>query len=360
MSVVVEAYNSEWPLQFQKIKGSLEIFLDGVEYVSIEHVGSTSVPGLAAKPIIDIDIIVGREKVDDVATALVERGNFTYLGELGIVDRHAVRDPIQDPRRNIYVCVEGAFQTRNHLGLRNTLLSNQQLRDEYAQVKYQLAAQGLDIQDYIEGKTAIIQKILKEAGLLSEEELAAIDKANESGRIRTNRLMLREFFGRDVADFHALESIPEVVRYQNYGPMTEEEAKKYVLDIMKGMSATPRTHFELAVLYENHFIGRVGAKIKYKDQKGTALSLPHADLWFSFMPELHGKGFATEAMRAFILVLPRPVELEIECDPRNTGSWKLAERLGFEKLSLTERIYESKGEWVDSLVYRKTMEANND
>jgi RimJ/RimL family protein N-acetyltransferase len=51
----------------------------------------------------------------------------------------------------------------------------------------------------------------------------------------------------------------------------------------------------------------------------------------------------------------KSIELEIECDPRNTGSWKLAERLGFSKHSLTERAWESKGEWVDSLVYRKTM-----
>jgi RimJ/RimL family protein N-acetyltransferase len=49
------------------------------------------------------------------------------------------------------------------------------------------------------------------------------------------------------------------------------------------------------------------------------------------------------------------MELEIECDPRNTGSWKLAERLGFEKHSLTKNVQEIKGEWVDSLVYRKTV-----
>jgi RimJ/RimL family protein N-acetyltransferase len=49
------------------------------------------------------------------------------------------------------------------------------------------------------------------------------------------------------------------------------------------------------------------------------------------------------------------VELEIECDPRNRGSRKLAERLGFEKISCVERAYESKGEWVGSLVYRKVV-----
>jgi RimJ/RimL family protein N-acetyltransferase len=49
------------------------------------------------------------------------------------------------------------------------------------------------------------------------------------------------------------------------------------------------------------------------------------------------------------------MELEIECDPRNTKSWKMAERLGFVRHSLKERDYECKGEWVDSLVYRKVI-----
>ncbi len=43
----------------------------------------------------------------------------------------------------------------------------------------------------------------------------------------------------------------------------------------------------------------------------------------------------------------------VECDPRNEPSWRLAERLGFERQSLTERAFECKGEWVGSLVYRR-------
>jgi GrpB-like predicted nucleotidyltransferase (UPF0157 family)/RimJ/RimL family protein N-acetyltransferase len=359
MSVTVEQYNPQWPSHFEQIKSELESHLTSVSIISIEHVGSTSVPGLAAKPIIDIDIIVTRENVQPAIDALVKHG-FTYLGELGIIDRHAIRDPNQSPARNIYICVEGAFQTRNHLGLRDTLRSNPDLRDEYARVKLDLAAKGTNLVDYIQGKSDIVQKILKAAGLLSEEELSAINDANHKGQrfgaTKTERLVLREFVLADVEAFHELESKPEVVRYQDFPPRTRDEAFREVVAILQNSAVDPREHFELAVTYEGRFIGRVGAKVQRKDGKtGDAPTVPSANLWFSFMPDAHHRGFATEAMKAFIGLLERPLRLEIECDPRNTGSVKMAERLGFKQVSLTERAYESKGEWVDSLVYQKDV-----
>ncbi|KAF2652398.1 acyl-CoA N-acyltransferase [Lophiostoma macrostomum CBS 122681] len=358
MSVKVDAYNPQWPSFFTAIKARLASHLASVPTVSIEHVGSTSVPDLAAKPIIDIDIIVTRPNVRGAINALVAAG-FTDLGELGIEDRHALRDPDQSPPRNIYVCVEGAFQTRNHLAVRDTLRGNAALRDEYGQVKLALAARGTNIVDYVEAKGDVLQKILKEADLLSEEELAAIHAANLKGQrfspVKTKRLVLREFVMADVQAFYELESIPEMVRYQNWPPRTMEQAREEVVKTVKDSNARPRTHVELAVVHEEKFIGRVGAMISPGDDVGREGKLKHADLWFSFRPESQGLSLATEAMEAFIPLLASPLELEIECDPRNTGSVKMAERLGFRKVGLTEKVYESKGEWVDSMVYQKVV-----
>jgi RimJ/RimL family protein N-acetyltransferase len=338
--------------------------------LSIEHVGSTSVPGLAAKPIIDIDIIVAREHVRSANDALVTNGKFDYLGELGIPDRHVFKDPNQTTPRNIYVCIDGVAQTRNHLGLRNTLRANAQLREEYARVKLDLAAKGTNIIDYTEAKGAVIQKILKASGMLNEEELAAIEKINVKGEkfgaVKTERLLLREFvMSRDIPGYFELEGSEENARYQDWPPRTMQQARELVMQNMRNATATPRTVWELAVEKEGRFIGRVGAKLA---QSGSGLnevedenqSLSHFNLWFSFLPSVQGQGFATEAMRVFIDELVKrqggkKVELEIECDPRNTGSWRLAERLGFEKYSFTEKAWESKGEWVNSLVYRKLM-----
>jgi GrpB-like predicted nucleotidyltransferase (UPF0157 family)/RimJ/RimL family protein N-acetyltransferase len=370
MSVVVEQYNPAWPSHFEQIKTELEVYLQGVSYLSIEHVGSTSVPGLAAKPIIDIDIIVPREHVRSANDALVTNGKFDYLGELGISDRHVFKDPNQTIPRNIYVCIDGVAQTRNHLGLRNTLRANAQLREEYARVKLDLAAKGTNIIDYTEAKGAVIQKILKASGMLNEEELAAIEKINVKGEkfgaVKTERLLLREFvMSRDIPGYFELEGSEENARYQDWPPRTMQQARELVMQNMRNATATPRTVWELVVEKDRRFIGRVGAKLA---QPGSGLdevgdenqSLSHFSLWFSFLPSVQGQGFATEAMRVFIDELVKrqggkKVELEIECDPRNAGSWRLAERLGFEKYSLTEKAWESKGEWVNSLVYRKLV-----
>ncbi|KAF2873913.1 GrpB protein-domain-containing protein [Massariosphaeria phaeospora] len=358
MSVVVEEYNPEWPAQFQKMKLSLETYLMDVPIVSIEHVGSTSVPGLAAKPTIDIDIIVMRAQIQSAINALVTKGDFVYLGELGIADRHALESPYQLPNRNIYVCVQGAFQTRNHLAVRDTLRSNVALRDEYSAVKLSLAARGIDIANYVEAKSPILQRILKESGSLPEEDLKAIEKANLNGEafdaVKTERLTLREFIYADVEGYYKLESQDEVARYQMWGPKTQEQARNDVVQIMQARFKTPRMHIELAVIRDTKFIGRVGVKIRYP-KDGIVISPPHADMWFSFLPEVQGQGFATEAAKAFIGLLKPPIELEIECDPRNTGSWRLAERLGFERVSLTKDAFECKGERVGSLVYRTVI-----
>jgi GrpB-like predicted nucleotidyltransferase (UPF0157 family)/RimJ/RimL family protein N-acetyltransferase len=367
MAVTVEPYNPEWPQHFQQLKARLESFLQGVPYISIEHVGSTSVPNLAAKPIIDTDIIVAPNDVQGVVDALVTRGGFHYLGELGIVHRHVVRDPDQSPPRSTYVCVDGVAQTRNHLGLRDTLRSRPDLRDEYAQVKFDLAAKGTNIVDYIEAKSEIIQKILKASGMLTSEELDALARTNlkgeKWGEIKTERLSLREFTttANDDEGYYELERNEENARYQTWAPRTREEARELVFANMRNIAAKPRTNWELVVDLEGRMIGRVGAALT--STKGDR-AIDHFDLWFSFLPSMQGKGYATEAVTAFVGGLlerytENDVELEIECDPRNAGSWKLAERLGFEKFRLTERAWECKGEWVGSVVYRKMIERSS-
>lgn len=112
--------------------------------------------------------------------------------------------------------------------------------------------------------------------------------------------------------------------------------------------------------------GTLDLVIEENDGKEVAAAPIHVDLWFSFLPSVQGAGLATEAMRAFLSALAErekrargsgklDLELEIECDPRNTASWRLAQRLGFEQHSLTERAWECKGEWVGSMVWRRTV-----
>ncbi|EDU40778.1 arabinogalactan endo-1,4-beta-galactosidase [Pyrenophora tritici-repentis Pt-1C-BFP] len=379
MAVVVEQYNTEWPQQFERIKADLEGYLQGVDYLSIEHVGSTSVPGLAAKPFIDVDIIVTRDNVQSVIDALIANGKLDYLGELGVVDRHAFKDPSTTTRHNIYVCVDGAPQTRNHLSLRNTLCNNPTLLSEYATTKLALAATSTNIVDYIVGKSAIIQKILQASNAFSKEDLAAIARANTKGErfgaIKTPRLLLREFVVKDEDGYYALEGDGgdgANAKYQTWFPRTRQQARQLVLENIRNHNDVPRTIYELAVETTGddggggQFIGRVGARTSQANSdklpgESTIKPVTHANLWFSFLPAYQSKGYATEAMSAFIEALKGrlqdqgKLEMEIECDPRNEAACRLADRLGFERHSLMKEGEFVKGEWVDSLRLRKVV-----
>jgi GrpB-like predicted nucleotidyltransferase (UPF0157 family) len=139
MPIIVSPYSATWPVHFAEISTHLSALLASTPYVSIEHVGSTSVPGLAAKPVLDIDIVATRAQLDAVISALSRDPGLLYMGELGIVDRHAFRAPGRVPEMNLYVCIEGCAALRNHIGVRDLLRRDLALRDEYARLKLELA-----------------------------------------------------------------------------------------------------------------------------------------------------------------------------------------------------------------------------
>ena len=138
-----------------------------VPFVSIEHVGSTSVPGLAAKPVIDVDVVVGPSEVDAASSVLVSLGlslvassesrNAGHFGSLtGSPDQHVC------DRRWL-------LALRNHLAVRDTLRADADLRTEYGDVKKRVAAMATDIYEYGAGKNATVQHILARSGLSDEE-----------------------------------------------------------------------------------------------------------------------------------------------------------------------------------------------
>ncbi|KAK9323507.1 grpb/dephospho-CoA kinase [Lipomyces orientalis] len=192
MKVVVEPHNPAWIVEFSNAKASLEIILKDVQPLSIEHVGSTSIPGLPAKPILDIDIIVTPETLASARQALVQAGYFD-CGEMNIPGRFAFRQPgfgqndaahgekgqaPEEMRRNTYVVIEGCVALKNHLDIKRVLLSDEGLRDEYGQVKKGLAEkEWANIGEYVTAKSEILLKILGRAGW-SEEDLDEVKKAN--------------------------------------------------------------------------------------------------------------------------------------------------------------------------------------
>lgn len=171
-------YNPAWPARFESLKAIYASALDraGVPYLSIEHVGSTSVPGLAAKPVIDIDIVVEGAEVGPAAEVLVGLG-FEPRGELGIPQRYAFWEPDSLVGTNTYVVAAGSLALKNHLSLREVLRSDPALRDEYSRAKRDAGRRAADIYDYGALKSETIRTILATAGL-PDEELLSISQNN--------------------------------------------------------------------------------------------------------------------------------------------------------------------------------------
>lgn len=168
--ITVVEYDPSWPDRFSALRDEYAAALvaASVPVLAVEHVGSTSVPGLAAKPIVDCDIVVAESDVTAAASVLDSLG-FTPLGELGIPQRWAFKQPARLSGTNTYVVVDGCLSLRNHLAVRDVLRTDEALRDEYAAVKREAGARAANIDEYGQAKTAMIQKILDAAGVTPAE-----------------------------------------------------------------------------------------------------------------------------------------------------------------------------------------------
>jgi GrpB-like predicted nucleotidyltransferase (UPF0157 family) len=177
--IEVVDWSPRWAQQFEEVAAVLVRALADVRSARVEHVGSTSVPGLAAKPVLDIDVIVEPGDVP-AAVAALESVGYVHRGDLGVTGREAFLAP-DEPRRNVYVCTAGTANVRNHLAVRDVLRRRTDLREAYASVKRALAADpGMDIDTYIAGKSAVLQEVLEASGELSDEELAEIRRLNDT------------------------------------------------------------------------------------------------------------------------------------------------------------------------------------
>lgn len=162
-SVVVVDYDPAWPGIFEQLRGRVwEVVSDLAS--AVEHVGSTAVPGLAAKPVIDIDVVVPREGVSDGIVRLEGLG-YEHRGNLGIPEREAFRAPRDLPRHHLYLCPEGSPALANHLAVRDYLRNHPAEARAYGESKKRLAVQFADdIEGYIEGKTTFLSSVLENVG----------------------------------------------------------------------------------------------------------------------------------------------------------------------------------------------------
>ena len=165
--VVVLPYDEQWKQDFLKIKAEIVGAL-GQLAIEIEHVGSTSVQGLSAKPIIDIDVVIKDYTVlEDVVSALGEIG-YLHEGNLGIAGREAFKYDGKEhlKKHHLYVCPEDSPELRRHIAFRDFLRAHPEAAREYSRIKEEGAKQYPDdIGGYIEHKSPFIERIYAEIGI---------------------------------------------------------------------------------------------------------------------------------------------------------------------------------------------------
>ncbi|MFC7680764.1 GrpB family protein [Paenibacillus sp. GCM10028914] len=170
--VIIVEYNDNWPSRFDELALILKEYL-GSLIVDIEHVGSTSVPGLAAKPIIDLDIIISSMSILPKLINKLNELGYYHEGNLGIENREAFgridervpynEDNQPQPEHHLYVCNQDSEALKNHLLFRDILRQHSHLIDEYAELKKKLASMYKDNRKaYTEGKTHFVIKVMKE------------------------------------------------------------------------------------------------------------------------------------------------------------------------------------------------------
>lgn len=159
--VRLSEYDSEWEQIFQAERAHLAEVL-GERAAAIEHIGSTSVPGLKAKPI--LDIAVGLWTMEDAAALVrpLEELGYVYRSKSGTPERLFFAKGPEDRRTHYLHCeVYGSASWRGQLLFRDRLIQSPQLRQAYQALKEQLAAQYPDDrQRYTQGKESFIERVL--------------------------------------------------------------------------------------------------------------------------------------------------------------------------------------------------------
>lgn len=172
--IVVVDYDPTWPQVFERLRALVWRVVQDFA-LAIEHVGSTSVPGLAAKPIIDMDVVIASAALIPLAIERLGTLGYVHRGNLGIEGREALQQPAHLPPHH-----QDSVSLRNHLALRDYLRAHPAAVQAYGALKKRLAQEHAhNIEAYIEAKSDLILSMLAQTGF-ETEQIAAIREQNRA------------------------------------------------------------------------------------------------------------------------------------------------------------------------------------
>jgi GrpB-like predicted nucleotidyltransferase (UPF0157 family) len=157
--IVIAAYDPAWPARFEHERVTIAGAL-GATVIAIEHIGSTSVPGLAAKPIVDVLVTVADVDDEDAYLPALEQAGY------GLRVRERGHRMFRTPRRDVHVHVWAATdpEVRRYLLFRDRLRADADDRARYEALKRGLAEREWDeMNDYAQAKSALVEEILARA-----------------------------------------------------------------------------------------------------------------------------------------------------------------------------------------------------
>lgn len=167
-TVTVLPYDRAWQSDFENIKMEINAALMGL-IIGIEHVGSTAVEGMSAKPCIDIDVVIKDYTVFDEVVLKLAGIGYIHEGNLGIKDRQAFKysDKPHLRAHHLYVCPQYSKELDRHVTFRDFLRRSPDAVKKYSIVKEKAARMyPNDIDKYIEYKSPCIEELYAMCGLL--------------------------------------------------------------------------------------------------------------------------------------------------------------------------------------------------
>ncbi len=161
--IVVVDYDPAWPDAFREIAAGVRVLLEPL-VVAIDHVGSTSVPGLCAKPRIDLVAVVASEADIPEATRRLQESGYEYRGNRYNDGMWAFTDGPGMRRQRLYVCAPGTLKHREWLLFRDHLRGHRDAAEAYAALKRRLAVEFAgDVDGYTRAKSPFVAKIVETA-----------------------------------------------------------------------------------------------------------------------------------------------------------------------------------------------------
>ena len=161
--VIVTPYQSSWPDAFQQEKEQLETIF-GDRLLAVHHIGSTSVPGLSAKPILDILPVVDSLDGIEAFDAAMEQIGYEAKGEFGMPGRRYYRKGGDNRTHHIHLYADGNPEIMRHVVFRDYLRQHPEEVEAYSTIKERLAHQyPEDISAYIAGKDSFVKTMEQRA-----------------------------------------------------------------------------------------------------------------------------------------------------------------------------------------------------